>query len=439
MRFFAKRTLITLLVTLLYVIEYHHVYKEFVYTYFSYSDIHYFDINFTQYYELLMMAVFPVVFYRGSVNLASLFSFFTYLFVYIPFVDALFVAGLPSSITFAYGLTFLVCMCMMFISDKLCLGKKLFIRGKKKMPFSTFEIISVFLIVVCVASNINNMAFVNFFAEDNDLYERRAMYHSSSMAKIVFYIVSWLAHFILPFLAVIYYRAKNYWKVIIVLFCSIIMYMINMQKASLAIPFLSMLGYAGYSYWKKLNSSYLHVYVMILVGLLSYLLFINSSSPIYFGLAVVFIMRTQCIEGMQLDRYMNFFEVHNNPVTHYTHIGVVNTLTGAYPYGDASIGQMVAGDGSNSNATFWLMDGVAAEGVLGVIFVTVLFIIMKGYVNSIGIKYNYVACFFTMVYVITSFMNTSLFTSIITGGLIIAYLTYAYVEMPSLSGKATEQ
>ena len=85
------------------------------------------------------------------------------------------------------------------------------------------------------------------------------------------------------------------------------------------------------------------------------------------------------------------------------------------------------------------MDGVAAEGVLGVIFVTVLFIIMKGYVNSIGIKYNYVACFFTMVYVITSFMNTSLFTSIITGGLIIAYLTYAYVEMPSLSGKATEQ
>ena len=436
MKFSLKLTSITIIIAFFYVVEYHYVYKEFVYAFYSYGNIHYSEISNIQYLELLLQAIVPVVFYRGSSNLASLFSFFTYLFIYIPFVNALYVVGLPSYVSFSYGMVFFMSMCFIFLSDRLYLGIGVFRNGRKKIPFVTFEIIIAILVMICVLSNINNMAFVNFLADDNDLYERRAMYHSNSMATIIYYFVCWLSHFIIPFLAVVYYKNRHYFKLIIVIMCSILMYMINMQKASLVVPILSILGYAGFRFFKKLNMSYFHVYTMLLVGIFSFFLYVNSSTPIYFSLAALFIMRTQCIEGMQFDRYMDFFEIHDNPVTHYTHIGIVNKLTGAYPYGTSSIGQMVAGDGGNSNACFWLMDGVAAEGVFGVIVVTVLFIIMKGYINSIGLRYNYIPCFFTMIFVITTIMNTSLFTSIITGGLIIAYLTYALVEIPSLDKNA---
>lgn len=33
---------------------------------------------------------------------------------------------------------------------------------------------------------------------------------------------------------------------------------------------------------------------------------------------------------------------------------------------------MVAGDGSNSNAIFWLMDGVASCGIYGVVIISVI-------------------------------------------------------------------
>ena len=56
---------------------------------------------------------------------------------------------------------------------------------------------------------------------------------------------------------------------------------------------------------------------------------------------------------------MDFFETTGQPHTYYSHINIVNALTGMYPYKD-SIGRAVMDRDSNANGNFWLMDGIAA-------------------------------------------------------------------------------
>ena len=134
-------------------------------------------------------------------------------------------------------------------------------------------------------------------------------------------------------------------------------------------------------------------------------------------------MRTMCIAGMETERYVQFFLVEDHPFTYYTHIGFLKSLTGAYPYTE-SIGQVVAGNGSNSNATFWMMDGVAASGVLGIVIIGFLFIFFKSAMNSIGGKYSLIMAIPVMMYSIQAMANVSFFTSMITHGAVLIYILF---------------
>ncbi len=427
-----QHRLLTIIVVVLYIVEYHFIYENFVAAFFGYADISYVGIPRSYVPLYIIQAAIPIIFFRGVNNVASFFSFFIYILVYVPFVDALYGCGFPSSITIPYGIVFFIAMCLFFITDGISIGKRL-INNKSKLSFRSFEIIVIAILAVCIVANIGNMKFVNFLAADSDLYERRAAYAGRGF-KVIYYLVLWLGKFLLPLLSLIYIKSKKYIKLLIVLFASILIYMINMQKATLIIPLLIVVAYSLYHKRERVFINYIPIIFAGLLGLFSLLLYSFSSNPIVFSIAAIFIMRTQCIEGMEFDRYIRFFEVSDNPVTHYSHIGIINKITGLYPYPD-SIGRMVAGDGSNSNATFWLMDGVAAEGLLGVIIVSVFFILVKSLINSTGIKYDYIVVIFSLLFVFSSFVNVSLFTAFFSGGLLVAFLTYSFVDIPQLLRK----
>lgn len=424
-----KFRLLTMAIVILYIMEYHFVYENFIAKYFSYANINYSLLTSRSYFSLIIQAFLPFLFFKGAISISSLYSFFIYILVYIPIVNALYTCGIPTAISKPYGLVFFICMSLFFITDKLYLGKRHINRERRGISFGFFEIVSLVMLLFCILINRNNMTFVNFLSDSSDLYEMRAAYISSGKYRIAYYFVLWLAHFILPLLSVVYIANKSYLKLFIVMIASILVYMINMQKATFIIPILIVIVYYIYNRFEEALSSFIPILSILLLGGVSYLLYSNSGNPIVFRLAAIFIMRSQCIEGMEFDRYIHFFEMSNNPPTHYTHIGLINKLTGAYPYPE-SIGRMVAGDGGNSNATFWLMDGVAADGMLGVLLVSILFIIVKGYLNTIGLKYNYIVVVFSLLYVFSATANVSLFTVILSEGLLLALLTFCFVEIP---------
>lgn len=429
-----SQTALNLSLAVLYALFYHFIYENFAYYWFSYANLSLYNSSSFSWFAYVIRAAFPVIFFKGFKNLSSGISFFVYLLVYVPFTNTLYIMGLPNSLLVSYGAVFLVSMCLFFLSDNYIIGKGFLNRVKPFISFRFFEYVVWFLFLIVVLLNIRSMHYVNIFSEKEAMYELRSDYHVSNAGSFVLYIVSWLGHSFLPILLVCYLQQKKYLKASLAAISFLFLFMISMQKITIIIPFLIVTLYFIYKAKPSIFNRYFFAFFVLGLTLFSFLFYHFSSNPAVFSLAVLLIMRTQCIEGMELDRYLSFFELARHPMTHYSHIGIVNLFTRSYPYTE-SIGRMVAGDGSNSNGTFWLMDGVAADGVIGCVIISCVFILVKAWLNSLSSKYDKGLLVIVFLYSISAMMNTSLFTSLLTSGFIVSYLVFLSVDLPLMRTK----
>ena len=77
----------------------------------------------------------------------------------------------------------------------------------------------------------------------------------------------------------------------------------------------------------------------------------------------------------------------------YSHIGIVNYITGAYPFGKDALGKAVWSgykgfsieESMNANANFLVTDGVAAAGIYGVFIIAIIFYYLLKYLSLIHI------------------------------------------------------
>ena len=215
----------------------------------------------------------------------------------------------------------------------------------------------------------------------------------------------------------------------------ILIFMLDKQKLTILFPMVVTGLYFVANTRIKFFATYFHAIIILfiatvsifIVWYVSYTDMTLSSNPVFFTLASLFVMRTQCIEGMETVRYFSFFINNNHPFTYYSHVNVINALTNSYPYKE-SIGATVAGDGGVSNATFWLMDGVAANGIMGVIIISILFAMFKSIMNSADSRCTVPIYVCISLQGIMSMMNLSLFTAINTCGLFMLFITLLFVK-----------
>lgn len=90
--------------------------------------------------------------------------------------------------------------------------------------------------------------------------------------------------------------------------------------------------------------------------------------------------------------------------------------------GGKSLGVAVSEGAMNANANFMLTDGYAAGGILGILIVAIVFIIIKSILNGTGSRYNPQVLFVGFFPAISAMMNVSIFTSVLSSGLLIIYL-----------------
>lgn len=424
--------LIGIILTALYSVAYDYITREFLFDSFAYLlNYDYNPMTPDKYAVYIVICTFPFVLYKGFNYLASIISLFSHLFIFIPFCNTLFVAGYPIGITTAYIVFFLIAQCAFYLTDNKFLGKKDF-SLTSKIPFSQFEVIVYFLLIIAVALNFQKMHMVNIFNSDEKelLYDLRAENSESSFA-FNNYLLVWLNHILLPILMVCYLRVKNYKKLAVVFAGMLFVFMVDMQKISFLIPFVIVLFYYLYTAYPRGYLNYFHVMLIIGLIVLPLVAIEYKGSSLGFTICAILIMRTQCIAGRQFATYFNFFEMQDHPYTYFTHINIINKITGAYPYAE-SLGKTVSYGEANSNATFYLMDGIAGCGLVGCIIVAILFIIFKSYFNTIGLNYNKSLCVTIIFFSISSLMNVSLFTSLLTGGFLLFYILCRKVDFPQL-------
>lgn len=371
----------------------------------------------------LLLAAFPFVFYKGLKYFASAFSLFVYIFIYIPFTYSLFVLEIPENIRFSYQLFFFIIMILFFRTDHFSLFKKTLLHRRRKLPFTVIPIITVFLLIMLVIINRSQLHLVNFFVDTQSMYEFR----ENANIKWI-YVLCWLRAALLPLL-MLYYLSKSDWlKYGLTFIGFVLLFMLDQQKATVIFPLAITAVYFAIKYYSEKISSRFHFFLILIFIVIPLFIVNQESNMIFLGLSLIFIYRIQCIAGIQFQKYVDFFEIQHHPYTYYTHIGAINRLTGLYPY-DMSIGEVINDGEGNSNATFFLMDGVAAAGLIGCIIVGILFLIVKSILNSFSYEYKVPLLTALFLFPLQSLMNVSLFTALVSHGIIVLFLILIFVDI----------
>lgn len=415
----------------IYALIYNYVYGNYIYNVWgSMCDGAYNPMQLQGYVLYILLTSIPFVFYRGLKTISSAFSLFVYAFVYVPFVDALLVNNYPKDVTVSYTLLFFLIMCAFFMTDKVFLLKRLFKQQKKLMSFDVIIVLTFVLLALALVLNIKQLHFVNFFSESEELYSLRAETQLNGI-----YIVCWLRAAFLPLLLVYYLNRKSFIGVSVVFVAYLLVFMLDKQKLTIIFPFALTVIYFAYIYYNMAFSKNFHIFLFFLFSIVSLIITSLDTSPITLTLGLIIVLRIQCIAGMELERYFDFFVLHDHPHTYYTHIGIIDKLTGLYPYGEQSIGQVVAGDGGNSNAAFWLMDGVAAAGMVGCIIISILFILFKSVMNSLDSRCSVGICVTVLLFGLQAMINMSLMTAIVSNGFLVLFFLFLFVDVGAIERK----
>lgn len=435
MNYFENRELrnyvvVNLLMALFYAWFYDFIFSNYIAVLF---DTIYIPMDRQQILMYFGISVFPIVFYRGLRNIASIFSLFVYIFAYVPFMETLSVCGYGPEYN-DYRIVFFVSMCLFFLTDSWEFATKSF-RKTPRISYETFEKLSFSILFFVVFLNISNLHFTNFLENRDDMYDLREDLAVIGGAPVA-YLLYWLKNVLLPILYVSSLQKRKVWKILVSFVGCMLMYSIDQQKITFLSPCIISILYFVYKLNEQILRNCYHVFIMMAMIIFPFLCFFyQKTSDAIYEIAAILIMRTQCIEGLELNTYLDFFgHDGTHPYTYYSHIGIVNLFTDAYPY-DTALGKVVTYHGANANGMFWLMDGIAAYGLYGCIFIGLLFIFMKSFFN--GIKYKCDVLLFSIISIfsMSMTMNVSLFTSLFSCGWLLFYVLFVFVDFKHLRNR----
>ncbi len=413
-----------MILSIIYLFVYDYLFHDFIFEQFGYFGVEYQPMSILTMITWVTISIIPMSFYHGVVNVSSYITFFLYLFVYIPFIHAIYIT---TDISFLQKDIVSIVVCTLFILY-MNIGKhiKLLkdINITPKIPFKYIEVLTILLSVIYVAANINRMHFVNIFTQQDVLYDLRAQ-NSEEIGEgnIFAYLRGWLFGAFYPFLLVDYLKNKKWVSTLCILFGYIILFMVDMQKLTFFMPFALTALY----FLIKLNihtiCNRLHSFIIGFLILLSLVLMNLQENKIVFTVASILILRTICVTGWLTQTYFLFFN-NGNPFTHYSHINIVNMLTNNYPY-DVPLGMAVSYQSQNANATFLLTDGYAAWGIAGIVVIGVIFYLFLEFANSISYKYKLEDLLVLFLPTVSYLLNVSFFTTLLSNGLLFLLILIA--------------
>ena len=212
---------------------------------------------------------------------------------------------------------------------------------------------------------------------------------------------------------------------------SLLMYTATGLKSTIINPFV-IIGF--YYFMKRYMSRTLALFLpffTILIGVLYLSSQFFKDPAVRMAYSVIF-MRSIGIAAQLAPCYITVFDSHS--FTYYSHVNIVNKITGIYPFSNPSLGNAVweeytGGDENNANANFWLTDGTAAMGVLGVVVIAVFFYYILIYLNKLSNEHDQTTIFSMLIPIIVSLTNASVFTTLLSSGLIMAMIIMRYCKL----------
>lgn len=405
-----------ILLACMYSLVYDYMYKNFVFALFYYMGrLDYEPMSLDKSFIWILLSSIPFAEYRGIRKISSFFSLFLYLFVYIPFIHSMMVLYTDDIWQiYSYCLVLFIFAILYFkVGNDWTPIKNILV--KPQISFKTIECITIFLTIVFVVIAHNHMHFVNIFTDMSRLYELRSENSESESLAGIGYLKGWLFGAFYPFVLVNYLEQKKWLKVLLTLAGYILLFMVDMQKMTFFMPFVLIILYQIIRLNEQKVSYYIHSYIMLAIICFSCFVYVKQDNELIFTIAAILLLRTLCVAGWLTQLYIHFF--NENPYTYYSHINIVNYITNNYPYSDV-LGKVVSYGNQNANANFFLTDGVAADGLFGICIIGLFFGVLLIIINSISARYKKTSLFVLFMPTISYFLNTSIFTTMLSNGLL---------------------
>ena len=397
-------------ITLIYGAMFHYAYVAYIHPSFEYAHYYYIATSSAQLLLTYLLVTAPVVAYRSSTAPATCGAALIFVVCYVP-AQLMLLFNLersPAELALVQG-SLAASMAMLLWASSI--GGR---AGAPIWPVDRLSVILNFLTVVSIGALVLNyykyMRLVSF----EDVYDLR--FESSIEQSVVAnYLISWLAYCFLPFYFARGLLRKRWGDIGIGLIGSLLIYSATGAKAAiLMLPIvccLNVLMGSGRNFLLRLMIA-MTVVIFLVIALI-------PDEGILMWIKSILMVRVLGTGGWTIATYYEYFSTHS--FTFFTHIGPINALTGAYPYGEYSLGQTIGlnytgSSQANFNANFWASDGFAALGVLGIPVVTVAMTGVFYAINRIasGCPPRFVALWLTGFWL--AVMNVPLTTALLSGG-----------------------
>lgn len=367
-----NRTVKLFVLALLHAAAYHFAYVDFLYAVFAYFDFRYEPTSTGYMVWTYLAAALPVLATRESNEPSAVGCALIFVLSYVPVqLTMTFMWAEKTVELFVVQVMLILSMVALFRSCAPARAAEdaapdyeaaLFYPG----PLTTsIHVMTVFGLLLLISEFHSIMKFVSF----DNVYDLRSDAAAIQASTFTNYLIMWLTYCFGPFYiarALIKGRKADWAVGVGILF---LIYSATASKLALMTPLFMF----AMKYIDNGRDEFLMRFLIVVVVGIGFMVAVIPDEGILRWVNSIFLMRVFGSNGWTAAAYYEYFSTHG--YTFYNHIGPINAVFGAYPYGDRLLGQEIAQayfnlDNANFNAGFWASDAFAALGMVGIPIVT---------------------------------------------------------------------
>lgn len=390
----------------------HYAYVQYLHATFAYAHYDYLTFSIGGLVVSYLLAWLPVLFAKESPHPAQSAAGLIYALAYVPIqlsllfnIDAPFPAVMLAQSALAISMTVLF---------RVACAGPLPAAGPVAIPGAMDTVVgglTIASLTVLIAVHFGHMRLVSF----SDVYDLRAESGELAQGVIEGYFISWLSYCFISYLFARGLSEHTVAPTLLGATASVLLYLSTGAKASLLLLPMTL----GMAWLWAGGIHFLRRLLVVLTLLIAALVLFVPDEGVYLWVKSIVLARIIGTNGWTASKYLEYFSAHG--YTYYTHIGPVQGLTHAYPYGSLSLGQVIGVEYSgteeaNFNASFWASDGFAALGVPGVLVITPVVAAILLAVNHATAKFStrFSVPWLTGLWVVM--LNVPLTTAMLSGG-----------------------
>lgn len=412
-----KRVSMLVVLALVNAVAYHLAYVHFLHRVFGYADFRYEPTTASYLIWTYLVAVLPVIAVRKSNSPSAVGAALLYVMSYVPIqltltfmwaektLDLVLLQGV---MTFSMMTLFRVPTSNRQASVKRKIFHSAFFRIG---PVTTTIYLLTGIALLLVVTQYHTVMRLTSF---EDVYDLRSEASEINVSTVTHYLTMWISYAIGPFFIAraIFFSRKDDW--IIGISSLLILYFAFGSKIALLTPLFML----AMRYIDNGCNEFLMRLLSIVGIFLIFIVFAVPDEGVLRYINSLFLLRVFGSNGWTGAVYYEYFTSHS--LTFYNHIGPINAIFEAYPYGNNSLGQVIAqhyfSNEANFNAGFWASDGFAALGIAGVPIVTLFLAVFMRVLDRLAIGYPTRFINLWLLAFWMGLMNAPLTTALLSGG-----------------------